>query len=355
MVSVLNFISGRNLGGSKQAFLDYTLMCSQRGFEVHSMIRTRSPLKGMLLKMSPSVAANIIEVNYVRLKWPLFKQWALRQFKKATVDVYPDVILVHKPIDLFFIRKTFPNIKIVGVLHSFTAKHLHNADHMFVVSQALKNFIIDQGCKVPVSVINNAIYIPPLSANLNSRDTPVIGTMAVFRRTKRLDLLLKSFHQLKQQNVTFRGIIAGAGIQKIYLKFLIWRWGLADCVELRPWVVDKELFYKDIDIFCITSRSETFSISLIEAMARKKCVVATACGGPNEIIEDQVDGLLSPVGCAASLTKNLAMLINSRPRRDQLAKHAYHKAQNCYSSDVIQKKIGEHLNLLVGQKTLTRP
>lgn len=322
-------------------------MCWQLGYTVHSMIRSNSPLKGMLQKMPAEIANNIIELNYFRLHWPFFKQWALRQFKNATRDVFPEVVLVHKPIDLFFIKQTFPQVKVVGVVHSFTAKHLDQADYIFAVSRALKKFIIDGGCKVPVSVINNAIALPSLPQTATPREVLVIGTMAVFRRTKKLDLLLKSFHQLKQQKIPFKGIIAGAGVQKIYLQFLIKRWGLSDCVELRPWVTDKELFYQDIDVFCITSSKETFSISLIEAMARKKCVLATACGGPNEIIEDKVDGVLIPVGCVTSLTKNLNMLIESKQQREQLAQQGFHKVWRCYSTEVIQKKIADRLNFIV--------
>lgn len=346
-LTILNFISGRNLGGSKQAFLDYSLMCAQLGHQVFSMIRTNSPLKELLHKMPPKVAENVLELNYIRLKWPGFKQWALREFQRVTANISPEVILVHKPIDLFFIRKTFPGAKIVAVVHSFTARHLQHADRVFAVSEALKNYIIAQGCKIPVSVINNAIEIPPVPTQERDREEPVIGTMAVFRRTKRLDLMIRSFHSLYQQGIPFRGVLAGAGIQKYYLKYLLWRFGLNRQVELRPWVMDKEAFYRDIDIFCISSKSETFSISLIEAMARKKAVVATSCGGPQEIIQDKIDGLLTPVGNAGALTDKFLALIKSREDRQELAQNAYRKVCQHYSTDVIKKKIDQQLNLLV--------
>lgn len=322
-------------------------MCTQMGHLVYSMIRTRSPLKALLLKMPPEVAENLLELDYVRLKWPGFKQWALREFKRATVGISPDVILVHKPIDLFFVRKTFPGTRIVAVVHSYTARHLYHADLVFAVSRALKRYIMEQGCKTPVTVINNAIKIPPLTERESDREVPVIGTMAVFRSTKRLDLLIRSFHLLTRQGATYRGILAGAGIQKYYLQYLIWRYGLKDQVELRPWVTDKEAFYRDIDIFCISSKSETFSISLIEAMSRRKAVVATACGGPEEIIEDGVDGLLTPVGNAEAMTARFVALINSIDRRNEIAQNAYLKASSCYSSEVIKKKIDQQLNLLI--------
>ena len=299
--------------------------------------------------MPPPVADNVLELNYIRLKWPGFKQWALRAFKRATAEVSPDVILVHKPIDLFFIRQTFPEAKIIAVVHSFTARHLHHADQVFAVSQALKKYILDQECRIPVSVINNAIEVPPLPEKISTREVPAIGTMAVFRRTKRLDLLIRSFRELHRQGIPFSGIIAGAGIQKYYLKYLIWRYGLSERVSLKGWVGDKDTFYRDIDIFCISSRSETFSISLIEAMARKKAVVATACGGPQEIIEDQVDGLLTPIGNVGEFTARLRTLIESKDRREQLAQQAYQKVSRSYSSEIIKKKIDQELNILVNQ------
>ena len=300
--------------------------------------------------MPPPVANNVLELNYIRSKWPGFKQWALRAFKRATAGISPDVILVHKPIDLFFIRQTFPEAKIIAVVHSFTARHLHHADRVFAVSQALKKYILEQGCGIPVSVINNAIEVPLLPEKTSTRTVPAIGTMAVFRRTKRLDLLLKSFRELHREGIPFSGVIAGAGIQKYYLKYLIKRYGLSERVSLQGWVRDKDAFYRDIDIFCISSRSETFSISLIEAMARKKAVVATSCGGPQEIIEDRVDGLLTPVGNVEQFADKLQILIESKDRREQLAQQAYQKVSRCYSSEVIKKKIDQELDILVNHK-----
>jgi glycosyltransferase involved in cell wall biosynthesis len=197
-MKILNFISGRNLGGSKQAFLDFSIMCHQAGFEVHSMIRTRAPIKSRLLAMPDPVARRVIEIDYFRLLFPPFKQWALKQFKKATQQVDPQVIIVHKPIDVLFMRLTYPHKPIVSVIHSFTSKYLQHADLIFAVSESLKAHIVNSGIKTPVVVINNSTPMVPL-VETKQRAIPVIGTMAVFRKTKRLDILLRAFKQLKQR------------------------------------------------------------------------------------------------------------------------------------------------------------
>ena len=57
---------------------------------------------------------------------------------------------------------------------------------------------------------------------------------------------------------------------------------------------DKENFYRSIDIFCLPSRSESFSITLVEAMAHGCPVVASRCDGPSEIVEHGVTGRSQP-------------------------------------------------------------
>ncbi|MFH1763283.1 MAG: glycosyltransferase family 4 protein [Gemmatimonadota bacterium] len=52
----------------------------------------------------------------------------------------------------------------------------------------------------------------------------------------------------------------------------------------------------DLDMVVIPSSSEGFSLVAVQAMACGVPVVATRCGGPEEIIEDGVDGLLVPSG-----------------------------------------------------------
>ncbi|HNT71160.1 MAG TPA: glycosyltransferase family 4 protein, partial [Bacteroidales bacterium] len=45
-------------------------------------------------------------------------------------------------------------------------------------------------------------------------------------------------------------------------------------------------------VFVLTSKNETFSIALIEAMSCKKAIVAANNAGPKEIIDDGIDGFL---------------------------------------------------------------
>ncbi len=80
------------------------------------------------------------------------------------------------------------------------------------------------------------------------------------------------------------------------------RLGLAERVEFcpaRPWS-EMPTVMAEPDVFVLPSFYDSFGIVLIEAMACGVPVVATRCGGPEQLVDDGV-GRLAEVGDAASL------------------------------------------------------
>jgi len=80
------------------------------------------------------------------------------------------------------------------------------------------------------------------------------------------------------------------------------RLGLAERVEFcpaRPWS-EMPAVMAEPDVFVLPSYYDSFGIVLIEAMACGVPIVATRCGGPEQLVDDGV-GRLAEVGDAASL------------------------------------------------------
>jgi glycosyltransferase involved in cell wall biosynthesis len=80
------------------------------------------------------------------------------------------------------------------------------------------------------------------------------------------------------------------------------------------------------DLFVLASDWEGSSVAVIEAMAARLPVVATAVGGVPELVVDGVTGLLTPAGDTAALAAALAGLAADPERRHRMAEAAWGRA-----------------------------
>lgn len=82
----------------------------------------------------------------------------------------------------------------------------------------------------------------------------------------------------------------------------------------------------------ITSSSEGFSLTTIQAMACGVPVVATRCGGPEEIIEDEVTGMLVPPGSPETIAGAVQSLATDPRRRARFAQVSRAVVQQRYTT-----------------------
>ena len=95
--------------------------------------------------------------------------------------------------------------------------------------------------------------------------------------------------------------------------------GIADRLTLTGARPDVPALLKSFDILVHPSEKEAFGRVIMEAMALRVPVVATACGGPSEIIEDGQSGFLIPVGDETALTKAVETLLTNADQRAAIA------------------------------------
>ena len=96
---------------------------------------------------------------------------------------------------------------------------------------------------------------------------------------------------------------------------------------------------KDHHIKLFPSLSEAFGMALIEAMACGLAPIATATGGPLDVIEDREDGWLVPLRDSKSIEIALEKLISDRAELNRLRQNAYHKAQTYSWKSIAQTNI----------------
>jgi glycosyltransferase involved in cell wall biosynthesis len=93
------------------------------------------------------------------------------------------------------------------------------------------------------------------------------------------------------------------------------------------------------DIFVMPSYNEPLGIVMLEACAARVPVVAAASGGPLEVIEDEVDGLLVPPGDAEALAGACNRLLSDGELRDRLVTAARRKVETQFSDVTVPARL----------------
>ena len=94
--------------------------------------------------------------------------------------------------------------------------------------------------------------------------------------------------------------------------------GLGNVVSFDGYSDDVERDIKSADIVLNFSESESFSQTCLEACAFGRPIIATRCGGPEEIVEDRVSGLLVPKGDVPAMARAIVTLADDAPLRRRM-------------------------------------
>ena len=212
------------------------------------------------------------------------------------------------------------------------------ADSVIAVSDALAN-AINKRFGVRCGVINNMVekrfFRTAISGNPH-KGFRFISVGSLFA-IKGYDTLIEAFSKLSD-DVDVSLDIVGKGTEYDSLQRLINDRGQQKRIRLAGVKPPEEVarMLENADCFVLASRSETFGIVFIEAMAKGLPVIATRCGGPEEIVNKEY-GKLVDVGDIDGLANALEFMIKHKATfdKDKIRKFCYDN----YSENVIADKI----------------
>jgi glycosyltransferase involved in cell wall biosynthesis len=195
---------------------------------------------------------------------------------------------------------------------------------------------------VPVSVVLNGIDTTRFQRSHSHRigkrqqlgipeDALVVGTIAVFRKQKRLDLWLETFAKVYGHQPGLRGIIVGDGPLKNQLQEQAKSLGLEEVVVFSGLQTDTPAWISAFDVFMMTSDFEGLPLALLEAMSCANAIVATEAGGIPEAAKNEVHALLSLPGDQKGLEDNLARVCKDPALRIQLSDAARKRVEGQFS------------------------
>ena len=218
---------------------------------------------------------------------------------------------------------------------------LINSDAVTTVSESLKRetqrvFDFDDSIEV---IHNFFVPRPPrrsreeVRRELGLGDEVVVLHSSNLRPGKRIDLLLETVARVHPLNGFRLLILAGEPFAPFAEQ--VRRLGLTECVIIREKVTDIEDYLQVADIGLFTSETESFCLSILEAMCFGCPSVSTHVGGIPEVVEDNQSSLLIPFGDVAALASALESLIDDKIRRSDLGRAAQARARERFSAEVI--------------------
>lgn len=208
----------------------------------------------------------------------------------------------------------------------------HGLKRIVFVSEKLRRTLLEAVPLRPdlATVITNGINVKRYSQGSDAgfraqygigTDEFLVGTVATpGRPAKGLDVLLDVVSILKARDSGYRFVVVGDLEYERGTELLKDRdsRGLTNDVLFTGFRNDVQQVLPAFDVYALTSRSEGFPLSLLEAMAAGLPIVATRCGGPEQILDDGVTGLLVENESAEAIAGSIAQLRASADERRRL-------------------------------------
>jgi glycosyltransferase involved in cell wall biosynthesis len=161
-------------------------------------------------------------------------------------------------------------------------------------------FLIDNG----VDVERFASVGPP------RRDPMTFLTLGSLSLPKGHDTLIEAFAAVARQRPGTRLLISGEGPEEGRIRDLIERMGLGDSVSILPPTLDVPGRFAATDALVQPSRREGLPVAVLEAMAARRPVIATAVSSVAEVLEDGRLGLVVPPTDASALAAGMLAVID---------------------------------------------
>ncbi len=353
-IKVLHIIPTFKTGGAERLLLDIMKGIDINKFEPSVLIFKE---KGELYEDLKKLPISVFFVTK-KFKLDIKNIWKMFQIIK---NEQPDIIHTHLGGDIYGrliahwlgipVVSTEHNInkderRLTTLAKSITARY---AVRIIAVSNAVKNDILSRYRISPskIQVVYNGIdlnrfHIKKLadvtSPKRENNETVHIGAVGRLVEQKGFIYLIEAIKIVKEQFPYVVCEIAGDGTLRNSLKKIIIENNLEKNIFLPGINSDILSFYSSLDLFVMPSLWEGLGIAVLEAAALEIPVIASSVDGLNEIIENNIDGILVAPGNSGELADRIIESITHYEDSQKRAQLLSEKIRSRFSiSDMVKQ------------------
>lgn len=172
-------------------------------------------------------------------------------------------------------------------------------------------------------------------------EVPLVGIVGRLVAIKGVDVYLAGAEHLARRRHDVHFVVLGDGELREELAVLARELGIADRTHFLGWRADMPSFYADLDVVTLTSHNEGTPVSLIEALAARRAVAATAVGGVPDLLGSGSCGVLVGDGDAQGLADAVAELLDRPERRAELGDAGRARVYPGYDVSTLVRRIDD--------------
>jgi len=349
-MTALHILSDSNIGGAGKWLL--TLCKNKRDYDAAVALPDGAAMAEPLKK----AGAAVYQLNASKDKSFSFKD--LSVYKKTIKKIKPDIVHTHGSLSGRIAAK-LTGVKTVYTKHTmneprrglkrFLALTLEKwlDSEVIAVSEATRANLIENGIKAQkITVIMSGTdkierydaetrkkYRNEYGIEENAFAAGIIGRLA---KVKAHHVFLGACRHV--DNAVF--LIAGEGEEEAGIKACARELGIYDKCVFVGHVEPADIIYNMIDVCVSSSVSETFGLTLCEAMSLGIPVISTKSGGPQEILDDK-SGVLVGTGDSAAISRALNELKNNKNKYKEMSEAAYARWQGHFSAERFARDVNK--------------
>ena len=274
--------------------------------------------KASYLKLMPQLKAAIAEFKPQLIHAHYASSYG---FLGALSGFHPFIISAWGSDVMDFPNKNILNKKILKY-------NFKKADQLLATSEILIKTISKFSKKTVSKIafgIDSDYFKPQEVQSIFPTNAIVIGTVKSLEEIYGIDILIKSFKKVleKTSGKLIKLLIVGGGSKENEYKALTDKLNITDHVVFTGKVeYDQVLKYHNmIGIFVNVSRNESFGVSVLEASACEKPVIASNIGGLIEVVLNNETGLLVESENIDATASAIGHLVENEILRKQMGKN----------------------------------
>jgi glycosyltransferase involved in cell wall biosynthesis len=241
-----------------------------------------------------------------------------------------------------------------GKLHKIATNHLWKRtdwkSHLYAWLDLLSLFLFNKVVGVSDEIVNemkrkglqkafkipNGIDLSLFKKNFNKTDIKkqlfinenqiVIGMISSLTPEKNHELALNAFRKISEKYPNTTLLIVGDGWMRTQIEAIIHDSNLNNRVKMLGSRSDIPELLSVIDLFLLPSKKEGLPMSLLEAMASGKAIVASSVGEIPNVIRNNTDGILIDCNSVEQLQNALEFMLNDTANLEKFGKSALERS-----------------------------